>query len=1060
MLEDATSRAPIQDLSSFMKSQGEGSSSLGQSHSSDNDYSDSEDNEAEEPEDDEDNGDERMQKRPRTESPEPHEQPLLGHPFLRGDSPEIDVSPTASQMGSPPHLHDVPSVRNDDEDRISSSSTSSSSSSSSSKQPQEIHNPDAWMREQREHEEGAVSVNPASNDGDDTPVLEPVQPPLPFCGELPEEAEIPPSRIDHIEIVNQFIRDIRGATLEGSGLPDHVIDALTNPQLPDNGVDEDDPQFQSQLTNEDERFQLDVYLATSSASESVYNGVASAHNRRYPNTPLKSLYLARQHVEMVTGVAAIEDDMCINSCLAFVGPFKDHTTCPTCGESRTKLDDKNRPIPRRKATTLPLGPQLQAVIRSELGSKLLQYRHSKTLQVLARLSSNRTEEDKLKDVYDDIFCSQDYIDLYKKEKLTEDDILVGFSIDGAQLYQKKESDTWIAVWVVQNYDPKVRFKRKYVLPALVVPGPKKPKNIDSFMYRGFHHLSALQRMNDGNGMRAYNAQKKAITQSRIFLYLGTADAVALTEIDGRVGHHGANGCRIGCPMKGRHKPNAGHYYAAHSLPNNYTVATCQHPDVNVATLDTPTPEIYKQNLQLVTQTHTQTAFEEARLKTGISKPSILSGLKYLLPIPRCFSVDLMHLLFINCGELLIPLWRGTLSHDKTDHPSTWPWRCLVDDTWIQHGKLVAAATKYFPTLFHRPPRNPAEKINSGYKATEYYLYIFGLGPAFFRTILPADYWSNFCSLVRGVRIITGRSITAKQLFEAHHHFVQFVKGYELLYYQRRVDRLHFCRPWIHTLLHTVSETMRVGPGTYYTQFTTERAIGYLGGEIRQSADPFANLARIAERQAQQNALKVIYPELDPPKPLPRGASNIGNGYILLPPRSRTVDVLAGAVGALLRDEYGSDTLRIWGKLWIPQGHKVRSLYSERKSKRENTRISRNAIIRIDNSKRFAEVQFYFLADEKNLSTAKAVVSLYSEPNHELLEQSKNTLYACSYHGPHSLRIIPISSIISLISMQPMPAHPGERDDLWFPVEKSGLEDGEITGYTDDLYDESDNEDED
>jgi hypothetical protein len=69
--------------------------------------------------------------------------------------------------------------------------------------------------------------------------------------------------------------------------------------------------------------------------------------------------------------------------------------------------------------------------------------------------------------------------------------------------------------------------------------------------------------------------------------------------------------------------------------------------------------------------------------------------------------------------------------------------------WIQHGKLVAEATKYFLSSFHWPPRNLVEKISSGYKATEYYLYIFRLGPGFFQTVLPKKYWKIFCKLVCG-----------------------------------------------------------------------------------------------------------------------------------------------------------------------------------------------------------------------------------------------------------------------------------------------------------------------
>ncbi|KAF8962354.1 hypothetical protein BDZ97DRAFT_1614279, partial [Flammula alnicola] len=101
-----------------------------------------------------------------------------------------------------------------------------------------------------------------------------------------------------------------------------------------------------------------------------------------------------------------------------------------------------------------------------------------------------------------------------------------------------------------------RSRSKRVLPALIVPGPNKPKHIDSFLFRGFHHLSAIQRENNGAGIRVFDAVKKAVVSSRTILWAATADAVGLTEIDGRVGHHGCHGCRKGCEMKGRHKPSS------------------------------------------------------------------------------------------------------------------------------------------------------------------------------------------------------------------------------------------------------------------------------------------------------------------------------------------------------------------------------------------------------------------------------------------------------------------------------------------------------------------------
>ncbi len=65
----------------------------------------------------------------------------------------------------------------------------------------------------------------------------------------------------------------------------------------------------------------------------------------------------------------------------------------------------------------------------------------------------------------------------------------------------------------------------------------------------------------------WDAEKEDVVTSCIALLGGLADAVGLVELDGRVGHHGAQGCRIGCKMTGMHKPNSGHYCAVHLSPS-------------------------------------------------------------------------------------------------------------------------------------------------------------------------------------------------------------------------------------------------------------------------------------------------------------------------------------------------------------------------------------------------------------------------------------------------------------------------------------------------------------
>jgi hypothetical protein len=145
--------------------------------------------------------------------------------------------------------------------------------------------------------------------------------------------------------------------------------------------------------------------------------------------------------------------------------------------------------------------------------------------------------------------------------------------------------------------------RRNILPALVIPGPNKPKNIDSFTFHTFHHLSALQRENEGKGIYVWDNVEAEVVLSRIMFLFGTADAVGLTEIDGHVGHHGS------CGMKGRHKPNTGHYYASHLCPNESVVEDSNHPDYNFRAppMDIPPLEDYRTNLIKIinSQTHTE-----------------------------------------------------------------------------------------------------------------------------------------------------------------------------------------------------------------------------------------------------------------------------------------------------------------------------------------------------------------------------------------------------------------------------------------------------------------------
>lgn len=144
----------------------------------------------------------------------------------------------------------------------------------------------------------------------------------------------------------------------------------------------------------------------------------------------------------------------------------------------------------------------------------------------------------------------------------------------------------------------------------------------------------------------------------------------------------------------------------------------------------------------------------------------------------------MHLILPNLLDLLISLWRGTIAGDKEDH-LLWDWAVLKGDVWIQHGQDVASMKPY--SSFDCPPCNPAKKINSGYKAWEFLMYIYALGSGLFYNILLKKYWKNLCLLVSSIRILHQFSISTEHLQKAHHSLLTFMLDFEVLYYQQHAN---------------------------------------------------------------------------------------------------------------------------------------------------------------------------------------------------------------------------------------------------------------------------------
>ena len=334
------------------------------------------------------------------------------------------------------------------------------------------------------------------------------------------------AKLDHIKQAMEFIRALEEASLDDgvSKLDPEALHRLRHP-----------PTCPAEITSPDLRLGLDLFLSTINSSQQTYTSARKAILRRHPDDDIPTYNQIKRRIVEITGVESIEHDMCIKSCLAYTGPFAELNTCPECGEPRRDSITKKS---RQTFHTMPPGPQLQALWRDKGSAEQMLYRRKVTAMILELLEANGG----ILPTYDDYFYGSDYIDAVRDGRVQDADMVLMLSLDGAQLYRYKQSDCWIYIWVIMDLAPNIRYQKRYVLIGGIIPGPHKPKIVDSYLFPGLHHVSALQK----EGLPIWDASRGIVEISQLFFALGTADGPGMTYLNGLVGHHGKNGCRIYC----------------------------------------------------------------------------------------------------------------------------------------------------------------------------------------------------------------------------------------------------------------------------------------------------------------------------------------------------------------------------------------------------------------------------------------------------------------------------------------------------------------------------------
>lgn len=363
----------------------------------------------------------------------------------------------------------------------------------------------------------------------------------------------------------QYIDTLRNATLDNEDLSEESIRQLCNPpqHLIDNELDS--------LTWPS----LDLFLSLSNFSQSAYNEVCEAlihHNDEY--SELLSYDRIKTLLVELTGVISITQDMCENSYHTFTEPLAHLDTCVCCGGPCYEMKD-GKWVLVKQASFFPIGPQIQMQFHSPITAEKLCHWAVQMNEILKQLAKN----DGQISILNNLYHGRQYLEAVLEGCIKHEDLILIFSIDGAQLYQSKHSSCTIYIWIITNLSPDIHYKKQHILIGRIIPSPKALKIMDFFIFSCLHHLAAIQK----EGLKIWNALTYAIFTAYLHLLLMTADSIGITDMNGFVGHNSANGCRMGCDQCGCHKKQASTYYPAALWPHDHpnVPLNSRFPNINL-----------------------------------------------------------------------------------------------------------------------------------------------------------------------------------------------------------------------------------------------------------------------------------------------------------------------------------------------------------------------------------------------------------------------------------------------------------------------------------------------
>lgn len=371
-----------------------------------------------------------------------------------------------------------------------------------------------------------------------------------------------------------------------------------------------DRNVDNDILSEEDRFNVQAFnlLVMSNIPRQAFEQLRFAFRDKLQIT---SEYTIFHRMHILSGVNPVIYDCCPNSCVSYTKKFIYYQACPYCNELRFKNGKA-----RRSFVYFPLIPRLRGYFRS-----------TETIEKMSYRSCYQSRPGKIANVFDRAHYQRllqhrvivDGVKLGHRHFSGPHDIALSLCTDSFLLFRRRRKGPSATPILIQNYNlcPQIRTHLRNLIWVGIIPGPKQPKDLESFLLPLDDEAAEL-----AYGVKMFHAVRQTSFDLHAYFLFKLGDIVAVEKFLNIKCHNAIYPCRSCAIQAIRGMSKA--YYVPLDPPKNIRNAGAQRWDPAALPL-------WQHEDFIETATRIHTAATKAA-KEQIAKNTGIQGLPAMSPV--------------------------------------------------------------------------------------------------------------------------------------------------------------------------------------------------------------------------------------------------------------------------------------------------------------------------------------------------------------------------------------------------------------------------------------------